>query len=137
MAVQKYDIRCPDGSFEERYWSPLNSPVLSRDGEVEWIIHRVGDVTEIVRLKSEGIERNAFTLEQQGIIDRLRDANDDLARSQADLKVREAHLQAILATVPDAMLVIGETGSVESFSATAERLFGFTAQEVLDGMSAC
>ena len=29
MAVQKYDVRRPDGSgFEERYWSPQNSPVL-------------------------------------------------------------------------------------------------------------
>ena len=26
MAVQKYDVRRPDGRFEERYWSPLNKP---------------------------------------------------------------------------------------------------------------
>jgi len=29
MAVQKYDIRKPEsegGGFEERYWSPVNSP---------------------------------------------------------------------------------------------------------------
>jgi two-component system, cell cycle sensor histidine kinase and response regulator CckA len=32
MAVQRYDVRRPDGAFEEKYWSPLNSPVLSRDG---------------------------------------------------------------------------------------------------------
>src|SRR5262245_40741952 len=40
MAVQKYDVRRPDGGFEEKYWSPLNSPVLDRNGQVEWIIHR-------------------------------------------------------------------------------------------------
>src|ERR1700730_11888759 len=31
MAVQKYDIRKPEsegGEFEERYWSPVNSPVF-------------------------------------------------------------------------------------------------------------
>jgi hypothetical protein len=28
MAIQKYDIRTPDGGFEERYWDPLNSPVF-------------------------------------------------------------------------------------------------------------
>jgi two-component system sensor kinase FixL len=43
---------------------------------------------------------------------------------------REAHLQAILATVPDAMVVIDESGIIQSFSATAERLFGFPAQEI-------
>ena len=35
MAVQKYDIRKPDaegGGFEERYWSPANSPVLGQEG---------------------------------------------------------------------------------------------------------
>src|SRR5690349_23077585 len=31
MAVQKYDIRRPDGSFEVRYWNPLNTPVLDED----------------------------------------------------------------------------------------------------------
>jgi two-component system sensor kinase FixL len=130
MAVQKYDIRRPDGSFEERYWSPLNTPVPNQDGEVEWIIHRVEDVTELVRLKSEGTERDMFAREQQGIINQLRAANDKLARSQEDLKSREAHLQAILATVPDAMVIIDETGTIQSFSATAERQFGFSAHEV-------
>jgi PAS domain-containing protein len=28
MAVIQYDIRRPDGNFEERYWTPVNSPVL-------------------------------------------------------------------------------------------------------------
>ena len=35
MAVQKYDIRKPDdegGGYEERFWSPLNTPVLDADG---------------------------------------------------------------------------------------------------------
>src|SRR6478752_7568292 len=27
MAVQRYDVRRPDGKFEERFWSPLNAPV--------------------------------------------------------------------------------------------------------------
>ena len=56
MALQKYDIPRPaseGGGFEERYWSPLNSPVLDNRGEVSWIIHRVEDVTE--RWKTEEV----------------------------------------------------------------------------------
>ncbi|MGX1886275.1 PP2C family protein-serine/threonine phosphatase [Streptomyces sp. NPDC055287] len=51
MAVQKYDIPVPSrpGVFEERWWSPINTPVLGPDGQVAWIIHRVEDVTEFVR----------------------------------------------------------------------------------------
>lgn len=48
-----------------------------------------------------------------------------------DLRTREAHLQSILATVPDAMVVITERGTIRSFSHTAERLFGWTADEMI------
>ena len=50
MAVQKYDIRHPEsGEFEERYWKPVNTPVII-DGKVGYIIHSVEDVTSLVRL---------------------------------------------------------------------------------------
>jgi two-component system sensor kinase FixL len=48
-----------------------------------------------------------------------------------DLAAREAHLQSILDTVPDAMIVIDERGIMQSFSATAERQFGWKAEEVI------
>jgi len=41
-----------------------------------------------------------------------------------------ALLRSILETVPDAMIVIDEHGRIQSFSVAAERLFGFTADEV-------
>jgi two-component system sensor kinase FixL len=44
---------------------------------------------------------------------------------------REAHLESILATIPDAMIAIDESGLVRSFSSTAERLFGYRSDEVL------
>jgi PAS domain-containing protein len=61
MAVQKYDIRRPaaaGGGFEERYWSPVNSPVFNgRPPEIAYIIHRVEDVTEFVRLKQQRLDQ--------------------------------------------------------------------------------
>ena len=66
MAVQKYDIRRPDsegGGFEERYWSPVNTPVFGVNGKVTYIIHRVEDVTEFVRLKQAGGEQHRITEE--------------------------------------------------------------------------
>ena len=50
MPVQKYDIRRPDGEFEERYWKPINTPVLI-DGKVAYVIHSVEDVRSLVRLE--------------------------------------------------------------------------------------
>lgn len=53
MAIQKYDVRTPAGIYEEHYWSPINSPVLGVDRRVEYVIHRVEDVTEFVRHKAK------------------------------------------------------------------------------------
>ena len=46
-------------------------------------------------------------------------------------KATEAHLRSILATVPDALIIIDEMGIILSFSAAAEKLFGYTEEEVL------
>ena len=62
MAVQNYDIPRPvaeGGGFEERWWSPVNSPVLGSDGSMIAIIHRVEDVTELIRLEQKGSEHEA------------------------------------------------------------------------------
>ncbi len=61
MPIQKYDIRIPEdqgGGFQERYWSPANTPILNKPGEILYIIHKVEDVTEFVNLKKQGIEQS-------------------------------------------------------------------------------
>lgn len=66
MAVQKYDIRRPEsegGGFEERFWSPVNCPVLDADGGLRYIIHRVEDVTALIRLKEQGAEQSRLAEE--------------------------------------------------------------------------
>lgn len=54
MAIQKYDGRRPDGSFEERYWSPVNAPLFGLGRRIEYIVHRVEDVTDFMRTKAGG-----------------------------------------------------------------------------------
>lgn len=55
----------------------------------------------------------------------------DLIEAEDALERREAHLTSILETVPDAMIVTDERGTIESFSATAVRLFGYEPEEVI------
>jgi two-component system, LuxR family, sensor kinase FixL len=52
-------------------------------------------------------------------------------RAFADLAAREAHLSSILDAVPDAMIVIDDHGTIQSFSAAAERQFGWPAAETV------
>ncbi len=59
---------------------------------------------------------------------------DDISDRKATetiLREREIRLRAILETVPDGMVVIDQNGIVESFSRTAEQMFGYEASEVV------
>jgi PAS domain S-box-containing protein len=110
MAVQKYDIRRPQsegGGFEERYWSPVNSPVFDETGQVAWIIHRVEDVTDLTRLELLGAEQNETIRELSVFSDRLLD------------------------TAPDAMVVVGKDGRILLVNLRTEELFGYRRAELL------
>jgi PAS domain S-box-containing protein len=95
MAVQKYDLRRPEAQgegFEERYWSPLNVPVLSAQGEVLYLIHRVEDVTDLMRLSHLGESERKRTAALQSRytemeVEVLRQGQELLAANQ---EMREA-----------------------------------------------
>ena len=53
MPLQKYAIHRPDGSFEERWWEPVNAPLFGEDGQLVAIVHNVTDATERVRANAE------------------------------------------------------------------------------------
>ena len=61
----------------------------------------------------------------------LRRSRIEAAVSAQAALARETHMKLILDTIPDAMIVIDERGAMRSFSAAAERLFGYNAAEVL------
>ena len=61
----------------------------------------------------------------------LRRARIRASETAEDLRAREAHLQSILDTVPDAMIVIDTNGIIHSFSSAAERQFGYNAAAVI------
>ena len=109
MPLQKYDIRRPaaeGGGFEERYWSPFNSPVPGVDGGVAYIIHRVEDVTEFVHLRQRGAEQDKLEQELRGHIERAEAEvysraqqvarfNDELQASNTALRTSEARLRRL------------------------------------------
>lgn len=55
MSLLRYDIPVGGGRFEERWWSPVNTPVFGADGTVSLIIHRGEDVTSYAR--AQGLDR--------------------------------------------------------------------------------
>jgi signal transduction histidine kinase len=56
MAVQRYDVQQPDGTWAVRYWAPRNTPVLGPDGAVAYLLHEVEDVTAHELERARGCE---------------------------------------------------------------------------------
>jgi two-component system, LuxR family, sensor kinase FixL len=52
-------------------------------------------------------------------------------RAQADLEANAAHLRSVLSSIPDAMVVIDGKGIIQSFSTTAEAMFGYSEAEAV------
>lgn len=107
MAVQKYDIPVAGrpGAFEERWWSPINTPVLTPDGQVAWIIHRVEDVTAFL-LSHVGRRRaGGGTLsEREAMESELYARARELQRLNEELREAHAREREVALTLQEAML---------------------------------
>ncbi|MFI7233484.1 PP2C family protein-serine/threonine phosphatase [Nonomuraea angiospora] len=106
MVLQKYDIPLAGrpGAFEERWWSPINTPVLAPDGTVSWILHRVEDVTEFVHTcsarppagQTETMEAELYARAQE-----LQRLNEELRHAHARERQVALTLQEAMLYSPD------------------------------------
>ena len=100
MAVQRYDLRRPDGAWEVRYWAPLNVPVLGPDGAVRYIVHHVQDITDLV------LEREAAAASER----------------------REAELRAVLEAMQDGV-ILGSADGITLANPAALEQVGYARRE--------
>ena len=106
MGVQKYDIPLRDGTggFEERYWSPINTPVAGRDGAVSHIIHRVEDVTAFVRAQRNAEQAEALVDRHEAEVLRSAAEMKEANRQLTEVSERLAELNALQAAQAQARL---------------------------------
>jgi serine phosphatase RsbU (regulator of sigma subunit) len=106
MAVQKYDIPVEGkpGVFEERWWSPINTPVLASDGTVRWIIHRVEDVTAFILSRPARKKAGAALDQQEAIEAELYARAQELQWLNEELRKAHAREQQVAVTLQEAML---------------------------------
>lgn len=138
MAIQKYDVRRSaslDGDFEERYWRLLNCPVLDKENQVQYIIHRMEDITEFIRLqKSYDLQLNIIKKLQRGKgisgAEKLKEIND-IQKVNKKLQEGDNYNAAFLAAIPDAMILVNQEGKIEFSNNQAEDMFGYTKEELL------
>jgi anti-anti-sigma regulatory factor len=143
MAVQKYDIRLPaseGGAFVERYWSPVNLPVLDDKGDVTSIIHCVEDVTaqERARMQVREMSTPVVIVRDRVLLLPLVGAVDTVRAEEIVQTVieRVAQEQAHVLILDVAGVPVMDTHAADSLikAAMAVRLLG--AETVITGINA-
>jgi PAS domain S-box-containing protein len=152
MAVQKYDIRRPKsegGEFEERYWSPINTPVFGKDGQLTYIIHRVEDVTDFIRLKQQEIKEHKLTeelqqrsnqmeaeiylraQELQEVNKQLQAANKELATTRDEARQAQEQSTRILESITDGFTAVDRNWHFTYVNEEGARLLNKTREELI------
>jgi PAS domain-containing protein len=137
MPIQKYDIKIQqdkDAPFEERYWSPINSPVIGEDGKVKYIIHRVQDVTRFMRLA----EDNVGTVNQELISRNLQTAlelylrEQELSAAHERLYESEERFSLIINSTKDyAIYMLDPEGFILTWNEGAQNIKDYKPEEII------
>jgi serine phosphatase RsbU (regulator of sigma subunit) len=103
MALQKYDIPIMGrpGAFEERWWSPVNTPILNPDGTVKCIIHRVEDVTAYIKAHSS---EHRSSIAREALEAELYSRARELQRLNEELRLAHKREREVALTLQEAML---------------------------------
>jgi serine phosphatase RsbU (regulator of sigma subunit) len=105
MALQRYDVEDPDrpGEWEERYWSPVNAPVFGADGSVVLLVHRVEEVSELIRARDG--RGNARTGSRARVLEaELYTRARELQELNERLRLAHARERAVALALQEAML---------------------------------
>jgi len=104
MALQRYDVQSLENPEEwaQRYWSPVNVPVLDAEGRVILLVHRVEEVTELIHAQESAAGDRARVLEAD-LYSRsleLQEVNERLRRAHAQERVVALALQDAMLPAP-------------------------------------
>jgi PAS domain S-box-containing protein len=105
MAVEQHAVAPFQGPPEARFWSRSSSPILSADGALRYIIHRVEDVTAHVLAERR--------------------------RREEPLAASEARYRELFESAPEGIFVATPEGVYTDVNAAGCRLLGYTREELI------
>ncbi len=152
MPVVRYPVQRPEsegGGFEERFWTPINSPVFSDAGDLIFITHRVEDVTPFIRAKDEEgkadeawdmIERRGQQMQAEIALraydrrraDDLQQAHTRLLESEAELRESADRFRFLAESMPQKIFTATATGEVDYFNLQWIEFTGLTFEQIRD-----
>ncbi|MBW2442836.1 MAG: PAS domain S-box protein, partial [Deltaproteobacteria bacterium] len=74
---------------------------------------------------------NQMSLDLQQSYQQLNDALEEARRAGGELALSEAKMRAVLDGAVDGIITIDDNGIIESFNPAAEKIFGYSSQEVI------
>lgn len=112
----------------ERVEAAFSAAISSGVLDVEYRVVHTKDITQWLHARGQFLpDRKSFPRMMSGVVVDI----DQRKRTEQELRSHKQHLQSILDTVPDAMIVIDEDGVMQSFSVAAERLFEYSASQAI------
>lgn len=125
MSVQRYDIRRPDGIVEEKYWSALSKPLLNNNGEIDFIIHRIEDVTEFIKLKKEEKEQVRII---KGLQEKIKQAEQQREKEKKESEKDFSY--SIINSLPGIFYLFDSNGKMMRWNKNFEKVSGYSTEEV-------
>lgn len=121
MAILPHPIHKPgkENSFETRWWSPVNAPIFNSEGEIEYIIHRIEDVTPIIH-QMQGKNSNLLQeLEAEeahltaDILLRGRDLQNEKEKAINNLRKSEAKYRTLFESIDEGFCILEKVEQVQ------------------------
>lgn len=111
MGVFRYDILNENKKFIPRIWYTINYPILDKNGKLLYIVNYAEDITQYVKLDSK-------------------EKNENFSYQVLNHMEKE-ELSVIVEFTEDAIISKSLDGIVRSWNKGAERLYGYSAEEML------
>jgi serine phosphatase RsbU (regulator of sigma subunit) len=92
VLLQRNDVRMPDGTHAERFWSYRSVPILDTHGDVALLLHRADDITDYVRYR---IDAASDVVGGEQWAERVHQAEADLFSRTQELEQANAELLAL------------------------------------------
>jgi two-component system cell cycle sensor histidine kinase/response regulator CckA len=117
-----------ENTYKEIYWKAVNSPVVSSNGEVLYIIVSVQDVTAETQSALQSAHESQSCNELRSQIEVLR---TEISLQADHLRHSEERFAELLEGAPDAAMEIDAEGRVVRANSATVRMFGWTQEELL------
>lgn len=153
MPVVKYDIRRPDGTYEERFWSATHTPLFDGNGDVTHILQHTEDVTHIMRLQKREVENtehnrrlqirtNQVEAEVVKRVEELEEAYRNIEKSERKLRslgeeaiIKQNRYSAAVEATGQLLYDWDPVSNEIWYEGDTQKLLGYTLDEMKGGLN--